>query len=432
MKKLVTLLAAAGMVVAASAPANAVDVKVSGFHAFTFETQQAGFTGNNYELAKQRTRLGLNFVASENLSGFLQFQMGSNQWGDYATGDKHGRYNVQTRQAYVDWIVPGTAVKVRMGRQQVGLPGEAFGDSSVMSAGWGGRDGIAISAPVNDFLSLNALWVRAGVNDELDIDEGANSDIFGLAANLKFNGVAVTPWVAYGAFDAEADYQTGASTGLDAIGVDADGYWAGVTATFSYFDPFTVKASFTYGSADLEGGYADKDGWNAQVKASYKTAFGTPALGFWYASGDDKDAEYAGEGTMAHVKGRFMPTTTYHNNAWGLGGSAAFGREAMGGTWGVFAGIEGVSFIADLEHYAGVTYLEGTNDKKMAANFDAKNYLTEEDSLVEFDFGTTYKIYKNLVANLELSYLINDFDSAAAKDLDEDDWRIGLTFQYNF
>ena len=68
----------------------------------------------------------------------------------------------------------------------------------------------------------------------------------------------------------------------------------------------------------------------------------------------------------------------------------------------------------------------------MAANFDAGSYLTEEDSIVEFDFGTTYNIYKNLVANLELSYLINDFGSEKGKALDEDDWRIGLTFQYNF
>ena len=430
MKKLVTLLAAAGMVVAASAPANAVDVKVSGFHMFTFETAQTGFKGDNIESVLQRTRLNLNFAASENLSGFLQFQMGTNSWGDYADADKHGRYNVQTRQAYVDWVVPGTAVKVRMGRQQVGLPGEAFGDSSVLSAGWGGRDGIAVSAPVTDWLSLNALWVRAGyeqaADETADVDMNASSDVFGLAAPMKFNGFAVTPWVAYAALDVAADDQPGAATGITA---DADAYWAGVTATMTYFDPFTVKASFTYGTAEQQNKVADIEGWNAQVKATYKTAFGTPALGAWYASGDDKGEN--GNGNMLHVKGRFMPTITYHNGAYGLGGGV--GREGMGGTWGVFAGIEGVSFIADLEHYAGVTYLEGTNDKEAAGKFHVKNYLTEEDSIVEFDFGTTYNIYKNLVANLELSYLINDFNSAAEKaGYDEDDWRIGLTFQYNF
>jgi len=439
MKKLVTLLAAAGMVVAASAPANAVDVKVSGFHAFTFETQQQGFTGQNLENALQRTRLGLNFVASENLSGFLQFQMGTNEWGSYVDaqtekGNKHGRVDVQTRQAYVDWIVPGTSVKVRMGRQQVGLPGEAFGDSSVMSAGWGGRDGIAVSSPVTDWLALNALWVRAGVDGNSDLDEGHSSDVFGLAAPMKFNGFAVTPWVAYGSLDKEAKGD-GMNMTLEA---DANAYWAGVTATMSYFDPFTLKASFTYGCAEYTGAGVDaddKDGWNAQVKASYKTAFGTPVLGAWYASGDDelKGDDVKGQGNMPHIRGRFMPTTTYHNAAWGLGGG--LGREEMGGTWGVFAGIEGVSFLADLEHYAGVTYLAGTNDKDNEDHFDAKSYLTTEDSIVEFDFGTTYNIYKNFVANLELSYIINDFDNRKTEDgkkIDEDDWRIGLTFQYNF
>ncbi|MBQ9104732.1 MAG: porin, partial [Mailhella sp.] len=129
MKKLATLLLAAGMVVAASAPASAADIKVGGFHAFTFETGNTGFKGANDEEFLQRTRLNLTIAASENLKGFVEFQMGTDKWGDYygkhsklgdGTGDKHGRYNVQTRQAYVDWTIPATPVKVRMGRSCFG------------------------------------------------------------------------------------------------------------------------------------------------------------------------------------------------------------------------------------------------------------------------------------------------------------------------
>ena len=69
MKKLVTLLAAAGMVAASTAPANAVDVKFDGRYRFSFMTGQSGFDGANEEVTQQRFRLGMTFAASENLSG---------------------------------------------------------------------------------------------------------------------------------------------------------------------------------------------------------------------------------------------------------------------------------------------------------------------------------------------------------------------------
>ena len=64
------------------------------------------------------------------------------------------------RLAYVDWMIPQTAVKVRMGRQGVGLPADAFGKSAIMDATWGTRDGVSLSAPVADWMNLSAFWVR--------------------------------------------------------------------------------------------------------------------------------------------------------------------------------------------------------------------------------------------------------------------------------
>ena len=145
MKKLATLLLAAGMVVSASAPANAVDVKVDGFYKFSFMTGQTGFDGANDEAALHRMRLGLTMAASENLSGYFQFQVGTEAWGttDDTNGHKDGK-NFRTRQAYIDWKVPGTDVQVRMGRQGLGLPADAFGGNAVLCANWGVRDGIVV------------------------------------------------------------------------------------------------------------------------------------------------------------------------------------------------------------------------------------------------------------------------------------------------
>ena len=129
-----------------------------------------------------------------------------------------------------------------------------------------------------------------------------------------------------------------------------------------------------------------------QAKASYKMDFGTPVFGAWYFSGDDKDDK----GTMPSVGGYFTPTRTLHDAAFAMGGGQCWYLPS--GNWGVQAGIEGVSFLKDLSHDFLVTYMQGTNDKANATT-DAK-YMTEEDSLVSFDFISTYQIYKNLAAHL--------------------------------
>ena len=444
MKKLATLLLAAGMVVAANAPASAADIKIDGYQMFSFERHNSGFDNANAgETTAQRTRLGLKITASENLSGYVQFQMGTDSWGDYSGGNKHGRYNVQTRLSYVDWKLPATSIKVRMGRQTVGLPNEPFGGNAVMGANWGGRDGIAVQAPVADWLGINAFWVRAAATGTgEDADQDNNTDVFGLAAPLKFDGAAVTPWIAYAAFDHGNTIDRGVADteNVKLAPADADLYWAGASATISAFDPFTLKLAAAYGTASYKDfDEEDRDGWYVQAKASYKLAFGTPVLGAWYGSGDDKDPDNAGEGWIPMINGYFTPTTTFYNGGYGLGNDMAL--ENIGGTWGLQAGIEGVSFITDLTHDFTVTWIQGTNHKDNAAanlELDAKalaayKYLTTEDSVVEFDFNTTYNIYKNLQANLEIAYLINDFGSDYRDaGYDDDDWRVALSFLYKF
>ena len=452
MKKLTALFLAAGMVVAASAPANAVDVKVDARYQFTFQTQSKQFNGKNLEDVCQRLRLGLTMAASENLSGYLQMQFGTDRWGQ--RNYKHGThsFDVAARQAYIDWKVPATAIKVRMGRQEVGLPTEAFGDNSVLSKSWGVHDGIVVAAPVTDWLGLSALWMRAGANGT-DVDANSNTDFFAAVANLKFNGISGSIYAAYaaldGGFDTSAtDATVNGATNSGKVNVDiaqdlpnyyGEAYWVGATATLSYFDPFTLKLSAVYGEATPDKATADdyeRKGWNVQAKASYKLGFGTPVLGAWYAAGDD---DYAGEANMPSLAGRFQPTRTYNDRA-ACALYAGSSRIDMDGTWGVQAGIEGMSFISGLTHEFLVTYVQGTNDKKFVDN--AKyDYLTTEDAFVSFDLVNTYKIYKNLTAYLELSYIINDFSDASVQNaaargskvvLDEDDWRVGLTFEYKF
>ena len=442
MKKLTTLLLAAGMIFAASAPASAVDVKMDGQYLFNFITGENIASGKNFDRTGQRLRLGMTFTASENLSGYLQFQIASdpNSTGGYDWGsDTSGNSGkIGMRQMYVDWMIPQTVVKVRMGRQLIGLPEDAFGKNAIMHPGWNGRDGLVVTAPATDWLDLTAFWVRGAyksVNSN-DTDESQKSDYFAAMAGFKFDGFAFTPYVMYGALDKGAT--VGASSDASPA-ADGNAYWFGTNFVMSYFDPFTLKVSGAYGMANYEGADApnDRDGWYIQAKASYKTAYGTPILGAWYGSGDDSDVKYARQGWIPTNVGRFHPTFAYCGGEYGLYDNNT--RHAIAGTWGVQAGIEDVSFLEDLTHKFTVTLWKGTNSDKLSGNYEAIEYMTTSDAAVEFNLANTYKIYKNLTAVLELAYIINDFDYndhagkyASKSDMDKDSWSTALTFEYKF
>ena len=89
-------------------------------------------------------------------------------------------------------------------------------------------------------------------------------------------------------------------------------------------------------------------------------------------------------------------------------------------------------------------YVKGTNENETAkvGNLyrDASNLLvgtlTEDDSVIEIDFDTTYQIYKNLSATLQLGYAIFDQSKLDPFDLtakEQDDvFRSALTFVYKF
>ena len=104
MKKIATLLLAAGLVFGAATGASAIDFKAKGQWMMNFDYgQNGGFTGGNgvtgfngtnrgrnqgedeFE-AKQRIRLQLDAVASEALSGTVYFEMGTQKWGQGVNG----------------------------------------------------------------------------------------------------------------------------------------------------------------------------------------------------------------------------------------------------------------------------------------------------------------------------------------------------------
>ncbi len=74
------------------------------------------------------------------------FEIGAATWGRSAKGGALGADGniVKIKHSYLDWVVPGTAVKTRMGIQRIFLPDYASEASQVFDADVAG---INVSAP---------------------------------------------------------------------------------------------------------------------------------------------------------------------------------------------------------------------------------------------------------------------------------------------
>ena len=477
MKKLMTLALAAAMMLGAATGANAIDFKAKGQWIMDFNygmhgnfgqskaASNSGFSRNgNHEdefEATQRVRLQLDAVASEALSGTVFFEIGDQVWGQDSTGGALGadKSVVELKRAYIDWMVPQTDLKVRMGIQGLALPSFTTNASQIID------DDVAavtLNYQFNENVGLTAFWARP-YNDNSGYEwDGAqagyknymdNMDMFAVLLPLTFDGVKVTPWVMYAAMGPgmfnEWDHPTNdtkfnggnawdrASTGMvsgftgtDPLDTYGNAFWAGVTGEVTYWDPFRIAWDVNYGSASYTDQKMNREGWLASLLLEYKLDWGTPGLYGWYASGDDNNPRNGSER---------MPTVSANGNNdfsnFAFNGNPYIARECvlgstMTGTWGIGARLKDVSFLEDLKHTLRVNFMGGTNAPKMAKyvrdgygefasqwqdkrgitgyygidNHDPM-YLTTEDYALEIGLTNTYKMYDNFTVMLDAAYI---------------------------
>ena len=502
MKKLMTLALAAAMMLGAATGASAIDFKAKGQWIMSFDygmhgnfgeskaKNNSGFGKHEDEFeARQRVRLQLDAVASEALSGTVFFEMGDQIWGQDSTGGALGADGkvVELKRAYIDWMVPQTDLKVRMGIQGIALPSFTTNASQIMDDDVAA---ISLNYQFNENVGLTAFWARP-YNDNAGYkssDAGStkwdnymdNMDMFAVLLPLSFDGVKVTPWVMYaamgpGMFDnakdpgnawgrASAGMQSGFK-GTDWNDSYGNAFWAGVTGEVTYWDPFRIAWDVNYGSASYEDQKMNREGWLASLLLEYKLDWGTPGLYGWYGSGDDSNPKNGSER---------MPVVSANGNNgfsnFAFNGNPYIAREGvlgtnMTGTWGIGARLKDVSFLEDLKHTLRVNFMGGTNAPKMAkyirdyGNPYAKHgvsdvaryataydpmYLTTDDTALEIGLTNTYKMYDNFTVMLDASYVAlwledsrsvwgkNPGRGALGGDGVYDAWNVNLSFVYSF
>ena len=501
MKKLMTLALAAAMMLGAATGASAIDFKAKGQWIMSFDygmhgnfgeskaKNNSGFGKHEDEFeARQRVRLQLDAVASEALSGTVFFEIGDQIWGQDSTGGALGADGkvVELKRAYIDWMVPQTDLKVRMGIQGLALPSfttnasQIFDDDvAAVSLNYQFNENVGLTAfwarPYNDNGGYKSQWSGKDYDNYMD-----NMDMFAVLLPLSFDGVKVTPWVMYaamgpGMFDnakdpgnawgrASAGMQSGFK-GTDWNDSYGNAFWAGVTGEVTYWDPFRIAWDVNYGSASYEDQKMNREGWLASLLLEYKLDWGTPGLYGWYGSGDDSNPKNGSER---------MPVVSANGNNgfsnFAFNGNPYIAREGvlgtnMTGTWGIGARLKDVSFLEDLKHTLRVNFMGGTNAPKMAkyirdyGNPYAKHgvsdvaryataydpmYLTTDDTALEIGLTNTYKMYDNFTVMLDASYVAlwledsrsvwgkNPGRGALGGDGVYDAWNVNLSFVYSF
>ena len=509
MKKLMTLALAAGMLLGAATGASAIDFKAKGQWLMGFAAgdgalvshKKADKASNHNKAtntddtfsAMQRLRLQLDAVASESLSGTVYFEIGDTTWGQNSSGGALGADSnsvVELKNAYIDWMVPNTDLKFRMGIQNIAMPNVA-GGSAVLDDDVAG---IVANYQFNENVGLTAVWARP-FNDNWnsaserwdattdDANYHDNVDMFALMVPLTFDGVKVTPWAMYGMIGANSwdaidnDMHKGSypafslrpyplaynGRSFDTDKAYGSAFWAGLPISVTAFDPLNIELDINYGYVESMGRYdvqqqnskewrrgdTQREGWLVKALVEYKLDWGTPGIFGWYSSGDDGNVKNGSE-RMPTMSGcaNFMSFMGDGNYGWG--DPRLYDRNlTYAGTWGVGLRIHDMSFVEDLKHSFRVAYWGGTNSPAMAKYVkDAYGwdngtpegpYLTTNDGLLEFNLVNSYQIYENLEANLELSYIVNMVDDDTWKRSyrndsykKQDAWKAQLIIAYTF
>lgn len=385
----------------------------------------------------QRVRMYFDYVASQNLKGVVGFEIDTD-WGrdagfgtDQSIRGSSGKDStkggsVEIKHAYLDFTYPDTTVNIKAGLQPVALPG-VFG-SPIFDDD---APAIVVSAPINDMFALTAGFMRdtdtltdndrrydlttKSWKDASDKEKDAERDASFLAAPIKLDGFAITPYFAYGWVG--EDYKTSEAYNI---------WWLGANAELTMFDPLTFAADLMYGSTS--GLDENNKGWYGALAASYKFDMVTPTLFFTYASGDDDDAGDGSEIMPQLSEGWAISPMTgarAFSTTWDTWGLTDLPQEAGLAMWTVGLKLDKIQFIDNLTHTLVVAYLKGTSDE------DSDQLFDEESHAFEVYLANTYKIYENLSAIVEFDYFAPDFNDDKFDDADPSAF-VAAGFKYKF
>lgn len=444
MKRLLFCLVALIAVMALVVPTYAAEMKIKGINRIKFISYEnmdgTDDEDDNNNFVKQRFRMYFSGVASENLKVVYKNEIDF-YWGDEAKGVRRNEggglggdtVNLETKNVYLEFMVPDTPMKATLGLQGLALHRGWFIDDDISAARF----------DLNfDPVSVLAWWAIAQDNDFTN----SSDDVWQLAASVAYKAEIMDARVSLA-------YERGADDGSgDAVDTDVkdDDFFILMGELNMSFDlvSFFVIGGLNFGEVD--GGARDRDyeGYLVHAGADFALDLATISVQFIYASGDDENlVDTDGDPTTA-------PVQVNDEDFRGLSGECFSWAEipSDGYFW---------EANSDMPQIGG----ENTPNNLIAVNVGADMkptdtttltmdlwYLTmvedrtvggsKEDEIGwELDASLTQKIYDNLEAKIVAAYLLADNGfgeptgenpSTLDKANGDDAYVIGLGFNFKF
>lgn len=377
---------------------------------------------SDYIKGAQRLRTIFEAIASEDLAGGIELQMGTptTHWGkaNGPTGGAalgaDGSDIIVLRRAWLEWTPPDMNIKTTMGIQGISLP-YAAGGAAIMQTNVAG---ISVASKISDNIALSGFWARplndnfAGFGDDhRDANYLDNLDLFALTLPISWDGVKLTPWIMYGikgrnvmngynGYNGSNNYRTvdgnlnftfypyPAINGRDNIGGTSKTYgnlfWTGLPIAIRAFEPWNLELDFAYGYVEGMGRYnavkyggddyltpiskrasTKREGWLLKGILEYAFDWGAPGVLGWYSSGDSSSPGN-GSGRIPTIVGwgnftSFMGDGDFHS--WGLRDI----NSTYAGTYGIGLQVRDLCIInQDVKHNIRAVWWGGTNSPEMA------------------------------------------------------------------
>jgi len=287
MKRLLLCLVVLMAVFALVMPTYAAEMKVNGIwntKAYAVDNYD-GYddTDDSYQYVTQRMRMYFNFIASENLKLVYKNEIDF-QWGDSAfvtnRNDGGGRggdsVNLETKNIYLEFMVPDTPVKASIGLQGITL-----------HKGWFVSDDFSAAKFDMNFdpVSITAYWAGLAGLERGDTD--SSNDWWHLVASGAYKAENMDARLSF-AYEKRTNDVTSANQPKDD---DLYMLMGEFNMSFDMVSFFVIGAS-NFGEADGDGASAatnrDYSGYMGNVGVNVALDMATIRAQVIYASGDDE------------------------------------------------------------------------------------------------------------------------------------------------
>lgn len=460
MKKILVTIVLLLAVVAIALPASAFEVKYGGLFRARLQANDSvtgSITNDNQNFIDQRLRIFFTFIASENLQLVTGFEVDT-LWGGEGSKVRFGHrdtINVEVKHAYVDFMIPCTPV-----RSKVGLQPLAFMQGWIIDEDFTAANLTATFDPITvtaGYISeVNGIQADGVVNDAGVNEWGQRVDDWYLAVNYAQGpftaGLVGFYQYGHGNEDADpidrpissfvSDAPRGANDNLFDIGVNL-GYkmdWANFFVNYvqnlGSYDQVVTGDSIDYRGFMVEGG--------ANV---FYGPFTFNVGGFLTSGDDDDDDSYDG---FVYPVGR----SHYWSEIMGLGtlenttGYPGQGDQVSAGNVGNYTAGDHPSNIWTVT--AGAAWQTPWETTKLTFNYyylqtyksvqsgpivilpdGTTTYDTSSSLGHEFDLYIDQKIVDGLMLRLVGAYMIAE-DAYTIYDDDSNPWELGARLQWSF